>query len=126
MGLRTIDDAAVAAIVSRRALVEIRFLAGNRPSWDRASKQNLDRIRFLADMCHNMPGIARPQRIRWRRGRRPMSWTWNTTAPEGQALMLQWIEEAGCRWVPPPPIEATKGKGDRKRTGRFRIGARRP
>lgn len=114
---RSVDDVAVAALLAGRALVEIRFLAGNRPSWNRASSENLDRIRSLADLAHNMPGIAsgrgrRPGRrglasFYRRRGRgraRPMSWTWNTAGPEGQALMLQWIDEAGYRWTPPPPL----------------------
>jgi hypothetical protein len=110
-GLREIDDGGAAAIVSRRALVEIRFLSGNRPGWNRTSKENLDRIRFLADLVHNLPGLTETRRSPWdRRTRRSMAWTWNTTGPEGQALMLEWIAEAGSRWTPPPPLElARKG-----------------
>lgn len=87
--------------------MEIRSLASRRPSWDRTSEENLDRIRFLADMCHNLPatGMARSRRLgRARSRQRPMSWTWNTTGPDGQALMLQWIEEAECCWTPPPKL----------------------
>ena len=102
-----IDDAQAAALLTGRALVEIRALAGRRPSWDRTSEENLDRIRFVADMCHNMPGTGMGCRRRLWRGRsrqRPMAWTWNTTGPEGQALMLQWIEEAQRSWTPPPKL----------------------
>ena len=104
---RAIDDTQAAAILARRAFVEIRSLAGNRPSRNRASEENLDRIRFLADMCHNMPGLARRRGFRrmWSK-QRPMAWTWNTTGPQGQALMLNWIEEAGYSWTPPPKINS--------------------
>lgn len=81
-----IDDAQVAALLTGRALVEIRSLASRRPSWDRTSEENLDRIRFLADICHNLPatGMARSRRLgRARSRQRPMSWTWNTTGPDG-------------------------------------------
>jgi hypothetical protein len=104
---QVIDDTQAAAILARRAFVEIRSLAGNRPSWNRASEENLDCIRFLADMCHNMPGPAPKRGLRrtWSE-QRPMSWTWNTTGPQGQALMLKWIEEAGYSWTPPPKIDS--------------------
>jgi hypothetical protein len=108
-GLREIDDGGAAAIVSRRALVEIRYLSGNRPGWDRTSKENLERIRFLADLVHNLPGLTETRRSSWdRRTRRSMAWTWSTTGPEGRALMLGWIVEAGCRWTPPPLEPARK------------------
>jgi hypothetical protein len=107
--VREIDDRDAAAILSRRALVEIRFLSGTRPGWDRTSKENLDRIRFLADMVHNLPGLHETRRSRRDlHTRRSMAWTWNTTGPVGQALMLQWIAEAGCHWTPPPPFDLAR------------------
>lgn len=36
--------------------------------------------------------------------KRPMSWTWHTTGPQGRAWMLRHIEQAGIRWTPPPPL----------------------
>src|SRR5258708_34207723 len=97
-------DRDVAALLAARAFTEIRYLAGDvrRTSEDRSADEDLDRIRFLPDLCHNMPGIARPRR-RWRPSRRgtsgsspqqasakpPMPWPWNTTGPEGRA------------WLPP-------------------------
>lgn len=35
-----------------------------------------------------------------------MSWTWETSGPEGQAWILKRIEQAGRRWTPPPPLPA--------------------
>jgi hypothetical protein len=99
-------DRDIAALLAARAFTEIRYLAGEvrRGSGDSSPDQDLDRIWFLADLCHNMPGIARPRR--WRPSRRetpgssleqamakrPMSWTWNTTDPEGRAWMLGHIK----------------------------------
>ncbi len=103
---REIDDAEAAAIIAGRALVEIRYLTRQtQPPDERANVDNLDRIGFLADLCHNLPGIAHQSgRNRAARKVRAMQWTWNTTGPEGQALMLGWIDQAGCRWTPPPPL----------------------
>jgi hypothetical protein len=43
--------------------MEIRYLAGDvrRRSQDNCADEDLERIRFLADVCHNLPGIARPR-----------------------------------------------------------------
>src|SRR5262249_33547626 len=97
-----------------------RYLAGDahRNSGDASAEADLDRIRFLADLCHNLPGIARPRP--WRPSRRgtsgssreramaerPMGWTWHTTGPEGRAWMLGHIGAAGRGWTPPPPLPA--------------------
>jgi hypothetical protein len=111
-------DRDVAALLAARAFTEIRYLAGEvrRRSQDSARDEDLDRIRFLADLCHDMPGIARPRPWRpSRRGtsgsslqqamaKRPMSWIWNTTDPHGRAWMLSHIEQQGRTWTPPPPL----------------------
>ncbi|TDE18866.1 hypothetical protein [Actinomadura sp. 6K520] len=115
--------------------MEIRHLAGNvqrRPEgW--SPEDDLERIRFLADLCHNMPGIARPPR--WqpsRRGapvsshdramtERPMGWVWHTSGREGHAWMLRHIEHAGLRWTPPPPLPTFR-KGASHMTLRQRAG----
>jgi hypothetical protein len=115
-------DLDVAALLAARAFTEIRYLAGDvrRSSEDSSPDEDLDRIRFLADLGHNMPGIAWPRRWRpSRRGtrgsslqqamvKRPMSWTWNTTGPEGRAWMLRHIEQEGRTWRPPPPLPARR------------------
>ncbi|GAA2078433.1 hypothetical protein [Actinomadura alba] len=66
-------DRDVAALLAARAFAEIRYLAGDvrRMSEDSSPDQDLDRIRFLADLCHNMPGIARPRP--WRPSRKGAS-----------------------------------------------------
>ncbi|MCP2329465.1 hypothetical protein HDA40_007972 [Hamadaea flava] len=111
-------DRHVAALLAARAFTEIRYLAfsARQAHEDQPTDDVLERIRFLADLCHNLPGITRPRRW-WlsRRGAplsrreqamndRPMSWTWNTASPEGQAWMLRHIEQDGLRWRPPPPL----------------------
>ncbi|MCC5580115.1 hypothetical protein IMZ11_31270 [Microtetraspora sp. AC03309] len=52
---------------------------------------------------------------------RPMSWTWNTAGPEGQAWILERISEDGYRWTPPPPLP-TPGKGPALLSTRQRLG----
>jgi hypothetical protein len=111
-------DRDIAALLAARAFMEIRYLAGDvrRRSQDNCADEDLERIRFLADVCHNLPGIARPRQWRPSRtgtsrsslqqamARRPMGWTWHTTGPEGRAWMLRHIEQDGRRWTPPPPL----------------------
>jgi hypothetical protein len=110
--LRKIDDAGAAAVLAGRALVEIRFAAGRRPSWDPMTTENLARIRFLADMCHNLPSVAATRHAaRPRSSRRPMSWTWNTSGPEAQALMLEWITDAGGEAAATPRGAPAQGTG---------------
>ena len=111
------NDCSVAALLAYEALVEIRILAGpvHARLGDLSPTDTLERIRFLANLCHNMPLITRAPAIRpSRRGvvsereramaERPMSWTWNTAGPEGQRWILNRLEEAGRRWTPPPPL----------------------
>ena len=108
--------------MAARAFLEIRYLAGDarRASDDWSPEDDLERIRFLANVCHNMPGIARPRPWRpSRRGapgssvqqamaKRPMGRAWHTTGPEGRAWMLRHIENAGLGWTPPPPLPARR------------------
>ncbi|GAA1649732.1 hypothetical protein ACFQY4_23270 [Catellatospora bangladeshensis] len=112
------QDREVAALLSAQAFIEIRYLAygARHLPEDQSPDKTLERIRFLADLCHNLPGITRPRR--WspsRRGatastreqaltQRPMSWTWNTAGPQARAWMLGHITAHHPRWTPPPPI----------------------
>lgn len=121
--LTEIDDRRLAALLSARAFIEIRFIAGPAQAAreDNSPTANLDHIRFLADLCHNMPTIANPPPIQPTRknmissrdraiAERPMTGPWHTAGPEGQAWILQRIKDAGYRWTPPPPIpEYRKG-----------------
>lgn len=120
-------DRDIAALLSARAFTEIRFLATSSRPGERAVDEDLARIRFLADLCHNLPA-AIPRR-RWRPSRkgapassfhqamikRSMSWTWNTAGPDGRAWMLHHIEDEGRTWTPPPPILANR-RGPRPMT----------
>lgn len=127
-----IDDRQAAAFLAARAFIEIRHLA-RRESEEPLPAEDLKRIWFLADLCHNMPGVARPRA--WRpsrrnapmrtrdrvRAERPMSWTWNTTGAEGRAWILERLGEAGHRWTPPPPLPTAR-TGPPRLTLRQRIG----
>jgi hypothetical protein len=128
-------DQDIAALLAARAFTEIRHLAGTaqRAAQDNSYDEVLDRIRFLADLSHNLPGIARPRpNMPSRRGRpigsfdqamaeRPMSWVWNAAGPEARAWMLCHIEQAGRSWTPPPPLPHAR-KGSSPMTPRQRLG----
>ncbi|WP_411098847.1 hypothetical protein [Streptomyces sp. x-45] len=115
-------DRDIAALLAARAFTEIRHLAGSAQhvAQDNSPDEALDRIRFLANLSHNLPGVARPRpRKPSRRGKspgsfdqamaeRPMSWVWNTAGPEARAWMLHHIEQAGLIWTPPPPLPASR------------------
>ncbi|BCJ75624.1 hypothetical protein CS0771_51680 [Catellatospora sp. IY07-71] len=112
------QDREVAALLSAMAFMEIRHLAAEakRLPADQPPDKILERIRTLADLCHNLPHATRPRRwLPSRRGttpstreqaltRRPMSWTWNTAGPQARAWMLSHIEARHPHWTPPPPI----------------------
>ena len=129
-----VDDRRLAALLSAQAFIEIRMLAGSGPATrDVSPTARLERIRFLANLCHNMPGIANPPKMQpVRKGlvsstdramaERPMIWTWHTSGPEGQAWILQQVKEAGHRWTPPPPFPEHR-KGAPKLTTRQRVGS---
>ncbi|MEU1688902.1 hypothetical protein [Micromonospora sp. NPDC005707] len=121
-----VDDRKVAGLLAYQALVEIRRLAGqpHRQREKAPPDDILERIRFLANLTHNLPLVAQPQGRRPSRPRptsrreramrdRPMSWTWNTSGPSGQEWMLRHIGRAGYRWTPPPPLPTPlKGHSD--------------
>jgi hypothetical protein len=115
-------DRWVAGQLAYEALVEIRSLAGTarREPESLSPDEALDRIRFLADLAHNLPLVAR-QRDRWRPSRpgassrrdramraRPMSWTWETGGQPGQEWMLSRLARAGLPWTPPPPLPTAR------------------
>lgn len=120
-------DRDIAALLSARAFTEIRFLATSSRPGDHSIDEDLERIRFLANLCHNLPTATRPPR--WRPSRegapassfhqatakRPMSWAWNTAGPDGRAWMLRHIEQQGRTWTPPPPLPV-KRRGPRSMT----------
>ncbi len=113
----TAADRDVAAFLAGRAFLAIRYTAWralNEPGRT-TPEEALERVKFLANLCHNMPGIAIPST--WKPARssgmtrreeamrdRPMSWTWNTAGPDGQAWILQKLDEIGYRWTPPPAL----------------------
>lgn len=55
-------DRDIAALLAARAFIEIRHLAGStlHESGD-SPEETLVRIRFLANLAHNLPGVARPR-----------------------------------------------------------------
>jgi len=95
------------------AFIEIRYFArGPRGKEDPAAA--LERIGWLADACHNLPGVA---------GRRPPRWgepdpfvgPWKSSNPDQHAWMAKALESAGLdtawldaapQWYPPvDPVE---------------------
>ncbi|GHJ47028.1 hypothetical protein Cs7R123_43700 [Catellatospora sp. TT07R-123] len=117
-------DRRVAALLAARAFVEIRALAGSahRASQTSSPAEDLERIRFLANLCHNLPGITQPSRWRPSRtgsapssreqamARRPMGWTWHTAGPEGRAWMLSHIRQYHPTWTPPPALPTARAE----------------
>ncbi|MEU4066525.1 hypothetical protein AB0F25_29785 [Streptomyces wedmorensis] len=115
-------DRDIAALLAAMAFTEIRHLAGRpqRGKQDTSHDEVLDRIRFLANLSHNLPGVARPRARRPSRhgkpigsfdqamNERPMSWVWNTAGPDARAWMLRHIEQAGRSWTPPPPLPQSR------------------
>lgn len=99
-------DRDIAALLAAMAFTEVRHLAGSpqRGEQDTSHDEVLDRIRFLANLSHNLPGVARPRARRpSRQGKpmgsfdqamtaRPMSWVWNSVGPDARAWMLRHIE----------------------------------
>src|SRR5688500_2995913 len=114
-----IDDRQAAAFLAARAFIEIRHLA-RRHSQEPLPAEDVQRIWFLADLCHNLPGDTGPRARRptrrnaptssreRARAERPMIWTWNTTGAEGRAWILKRLGEAGHRWTPPPPLPSPR------------------
>jgi hypothetical protein len=99
-GKREINDSEAAALLTSRALVEIRYVAWRAKSkGDQPPAEQFARIHFLADLCHNLPGIARAGP----RDRSAIEWVWSTAGPEGRTWILDTIRDADCQWTPPDP-----------------------
>jgi hypothetical protein len=113
--VREIDDRTLAAYLTAMALLEIRALAGRAGRAPEVADpaEALARIRFLADLCENMP-LGPPRRRSRTTGRtfgrdrsmreRPMSYVWQISGPEKRQWMEREIERAGFQWTPPPPL----------------------
>ncbi|MBB6347234.1 hypothetical protein FHU36_003779 [Nonomuraea muscovyensis] len=130
-----VSDQEAASVLLSAALIEIRYLSrrARRENEGASPADDLQRIWFLSDLCHNLPGVTRPPV--WQPSRknaplssreramqeRPMSWTWNTAGPEGRAWIIEQLDGADCPWTPPPPLpNASKGPPElslRKRLG---------
>ena len=112
-----ITDRNLAALLAGVAFIQIRAAAGRarREPGKHPADETLAQIRYLADLCHNLPlGDGRgafggkPRRELSRRERamidRPMAYTWATIGPEGQEWVLKRVAEYGLDWTPPPPL----------------------
>ncbi|MGW7613814.1 hypothetical protein ACWGKW_42635 [Streptomyces sp. NPDC054766] len=127
-------DRDIAALLAARAFIEIRHLAGSTRHESAASpEETLERIRFLANLGHNLPGVARPRPATpsragtgpgsWEQATaaRPMTGVWSTAGPKGQAWILRHIGQEGRTWTPPPPLPERR-KGPSPMTLRQRAG----
>ncbi|AGZ44212.1 hypothetical protein [Actinoplanes friuliensis] len=109
-------DRVLARHLAYLAFIEIRSAAGGptRTPAKTTPAEALTHIRFLSDLCHNLPlgEGRRPDRSRTRppsrrevaMRERPMSWTWNTAGPQGQAWILAHVAKLDLDWTPPPPL----------------------
>lgn len=127
-------DRDIAALLAARAFIEIRHLARNpRLESGDNPEETLERIRFLANLAHNLPGVARPRPSTpsrlgaspgsWEQATaaRPMTGVWHTAGPKGQAWIRRHIGQAGRTWTPPPPLPERR-KGPSPMTMRQRAG----
>ncbi|MFI0719882.1 hypothetical protein [Streptomyces sp. NPDC021224] len=128
--MREVDDRELAAYLTAVALGQIRALAGRARREGADPAEALSRIRFLADLCDNMPlgprrrrpaGARRPSAYDRAVRERPMSYVWQVSGPEKREWMHREIERAGFRWTPPPPIPQPRpgpvGLSPRERAG---------
>jgi hypothetical protein len=109
-------DRVLARHLAYLAFIEIRSTAGGptRTPAKSTPAEALAHVRFLADLCHNLPlgDGRRPDRSRTRplsrrevaMRERPMSWTWNTAGPQGRAWILAHVAKLNLDWTPPPPL----------------------
>ncbi|MFI0960607.1 hypothetical protein ACH4S8_04165 [Streptomyces sp. NPDC021080] len=127
-------DRDIAALLAARAFIEIRHLAGSTRHESAANpEETLERIRFLANLGHNLPGVTRPGPTTpsrpgtspgsWEQATaaRPMTGVWNTAGPKAQEWILRHIGQAGRTWTPPPPLPERR-KGPSPMTLRQRAG----
>lgn len=112
------EDREAAVVLLSTALIEIRHLAGSvrHESGEATPEEDLERIRFLANLVHNLPRVTQPPVHRPSRRNeppkareramleRPMSYTWNTAGPEGRAWITARLARADHPWTPPPPL----------------------
>ncbi|MFJ6247373.1 MULTISPECIES: hypothetical protein [unclassified Streptomyces] len=131
-----IDDRELAALLADEALLEIRSLARRAKTAPQSvpATEAIDRIRVLADFCHDMRGVAGgPAKRTFSRGRppsrreqairkRPMSYRWNVASEERRAWILRYIDQTGYKWTPPRPLP-TPRKGASEPSVRQRLGA---
>ena len=98
--------------VLSRDLIDIRTTAF-RPEIAGDPAAALERIRMIADACHNLPGAARRRRRGSRRD--PFVRTWQTASPEAR----EWLTEAfgayglDTAWldaIPPKPRQLPDGR----------------
>ncbi|MEU4087290.1 hypothetical protein [Streptomyces aureus] len=108
---RSVDDEAVAALLTHCAVLDIRRMARRRralSTWP--DDDYVACIAWLADLVHNIAlGQSRePRWMPWRKRRGRMRWTWRTADPAGRAWILSTLEKYGmAAWI--PPLDADEG-----------------
>jgi hypothetical protein len=116
MSQAEIDDRELAALLAAHALIEIRYLAStaDRSPAEVSPEEALRRIRFLADLAHNLPLAAgnRPAdgTARWRRGRwaghgRPAA---RRDRPGSAAVSSRPVARGHLRPRCPPPARTSR------------------
>jgi hypothetical protein len=82
----------VATGVMSRGFTDIRSIA-HKPEIAGDSAAAFERIRMIADACHNLPGAARPRRRG--NGPDPLAWAWQTASPDQREWLVQVLQSLG-------------------------------
>jgi hypothetical protein len=100
---RETEDWFAGVFLQRMAILEIRAMAGRRrPIGIWPDDDYVACIRWLANLCDNMPCTPRP-RPWWRRKstERRFAYAWDVAGPLGQRWIVETLASNGLTWTPP-------------------------
>ncbi|MFG3056693.1 hypothetical protein ACGFZP_37880 [Kitasatospora sp. NPDC048239] len=101
---RTLEDWEVGAQLRWYALLEIRAMSGRRkPIKDWPDDDYVACIRWLANLCDNIPFLPKPRKPWWSRARseRSFAYAWAVADERGQQWILSTVDKFGWNWTPP-------------------------
>ncbi|WP_042416099.1 hypothetical protein [Streptacidiphilus anmyonensis] len=100
---RETEDWVAGAVLRHYALLEIRAMAGRRrPLKIWPDDDFVACIRWLADLCDNMPFTPRPQPWWDRKApKRRFAYAWEVAGPLGQRWIVDTLAKNGMPWTPP-------------------------
>ncbi|WP_159400355.1 hypothetical protein [Streptomyces sp. XY431] len=101
---RTLEDWEVGAQLRWYALLEIRAMSGRRkPIQNWPDDDYVACIRWLADLCDNIPFLPEPCKPWWSRARseRRFAYAWAIADERGRQWILSTVDKFGWNWTPP-------------------------